>query len=387
MSSAKTVKRGELLFKEGDKITSLIFIQAGNGTVCLQRPKKNIEVMPIGPNQILGETALMGGNTHTFSAVANSEIKFMEIPIDLAKTQVDAAPQFLKALIKSLNERLKLALNDVRSNKMEKDSSPCPEDQVAKIFGTIYHTASHKGAKDAADPKKMTVDWLTMKQYAQRIFVESPRRLEQAVSLLVKLKLAAFEMGKPPENPDGPDEIMKVHYFDLPAVEAFFEFFQYYYFKGGRGDILKIDDTAIALLNQFIKMGQSLEKDRFGAVSIDMPKAVEVFKEDMGINLSPGHFAQLEQKGIFAKRSAKQDGTIALSFELKEYETTAKIWKILKEIEKWNAAGFVDMTEEEKPKKKPGAPSCPNCSVEVLPTAKFCQECGAKLEMATKPAA
>jgi len=222
MSSAKTVKRGELLFKEGDKITSLIFIQAGNGTVCLQRPKKNIEVMPIGPNQILGETALMGGNTHTFSAVANSEIKFMEIPIDLAKTQVDAAPQFLKALIKSLNERLKLALNDVRSNKMEKDSSPCPEDQVAKIFGTIYHTASHKGAKDAADPKKVTVDWLTMKQYAQRIFVESPRRLEQAVSLLVKLKLAAFEMGKPPENPDGPDEIMKVHYFDLPAVEAFF---------------------------------------------------------------------------------------------------------------------------------------------------------------------
>lgn len=387
MSNIKTLKRGDTIFKEGDKITSLVFVQQGNGSLCLQRQKKNIDILPIGPNQILGEAALLGANTHTFSAIANSEVKYMEIPVEIAKSQVEAAPQFLKALIKSLNEKLKITLNDVRSAKMEKDSAPCPEDQVAKIYGSIFHTANHKGTKDETDNKKVTVDWLTMKQYGQRIFSESPRRMEQAISVLVKLKMATFEMGKPPESPDGPDEIMKVHFLDLMAVESFFEFYQYYYFKGGKGDILKADDTTINLLNQFVKIGESLEKDRFGVVSIELPKAVEMFKEVAGLNLTSGHFAQLEQKGIFAKRATKADGTVVLSFELKEYQTTAKIWKILKEIEKWNEKGFVDMTEEEKPKKKPGAPSCPQCQVEVAAQAKFCHECGCKLQGESKPAA
>jgi hypothetical protein len=42
-----------------------------------------------------------------------------------------------------------------------------------------------------------------------------------------------------------------------------------------------------------------------------------------------------------------------LQYELKEYRSVYFSWKILREIEKWNEKGFVDMDEkEEKPKKK-----------------------------------
>ncbi|GIL17609.1 MAG: hypothetical protein BroJett040_13600 [Oligoflexia bacterium] len=389
MSNVKVVKRGDFIVKEGDKITNIILVQSGAATMCVSRPKKNIELVPVGPSQILGEQALLGAGTHPFSVVANTETKYMEIPVDAAKAQVESSSQFLKVLIKSVAERLKVAMNDLKSVRMEKDSSPLPEDQIAQVYGAIFFAADHKGeAQDEKNKSKITVDWTQMRQYAQRIFGQSPRRLEQAVSILVKMKIAEFQMGKSIDNPEGPDEIQKVHFLDLSAVEAFFEFYQYYYFKGGKSEILKYDEAAYNLLSNFIKLAEPLEVDRFGVVTMDFTKVIEAFKNDFGINLGTNHFTQLEAKGIFAKRQARSDGSVVLQFEIKEFKTTQKIWRLIREIDKWNEKGFVDMTEDEsKPKKKPGVPSCTQCGAEVSAQAKFCQECGAKVVLENKPAA
>lgn len=380
-TNIKTFKKGEYLFKEGDKITGVQIIQSGAVTLCLIRPKKNIEMFQIGASQILGESAISGGMTYALSAIATQETKVVEVPAEAFKQAVESAPQLLKALIKSLSDRLKTASNEVRTYKMEKDSAPCPEDQVARVYGSIYHSARHKGTKDEKDPNKVTVDWVTLKQYAQRVFGDSIKRVEQAINILVKLKLASYEMGRPPEDPEGPEQIMKVHFMDLPAVEAFFEFFQYYYYKGGKGDLLKPDENATTMLSNLLKVAETIEPDRFGVVTMDFQKVIEAFKTNFGIDLKADHFVRLEQKGLFAKRQARADGTVILAFELKEFQNTAKIWRILKEIEKWNEKGFVDMTEDEaKIQKKSGDNSaCPQCQTQVAAAAKFCHECGFKM--------
>ncbi len=381
MSNVKTFKKGEYLFKEGDKIQSLQLVQQGGISACVIRPKKSIDLFLIGASQVLGEAALIGAATHPYSAMATVETKVLEVPLDIFKTQADAAPQMVKVIMKSLGDRLKLITSDVRSFRMEKDGAPCPEDQVAKIFGSLFHSANHKGIHDPKDKNKVSIDWTMMKQYAQRVFTESPKRLEQAISVLVKLKLAAFEMGKAPDDPEGPDQLQKVHFHDISAVEAFFEFYQYYYFKGtGKSEILKADETSINLLNEFIVIGEGLQLDRFGVAAIEFSKVIERFKADIGINLNSDHFARLEQKGIFAKRATKGDGTVMLQYELKEFQTTQKIWRILREIEKWNEKGFVDVNEDEnKAKKKSDGPCCPACSAPIPAQAKFCSDCGAKV--------
>jgi CRP-like cAMP-binding protein len=379
MSNFKTIKKGDLLFKEGDKISSLFLIQSGGVQLALQRPKKNIDLATLGAPQVLGELGLLGMSSFPYSGIATAETKYMEFPLENAKAQLDGAPQFLKVLIRSALDRIKQATNDIKSSRMEKDSSPCPEDQVAKIFGTIFHTFRHKGLADEKEKNKTIIDWTLAKQYAQRVFSESPKRFEQAISVLVKMKIAQFIMGKAPDNPEGPDEIQKVHLFDLSAVESFFEFYQYHYFKGGKSDILKPDDTAYNLLSHFLKISEGVELDRYGVISLDYTKVLEIFKTEFSLNLNSGHFTMLEGRGIFAKRASRQDGSVALQFELKEWQTTHKIWRILREIEKWNEKGFVDMTEEEAKAKKKSESSCPQCSVQLAAGAKFCQECGFKI--------
>ena len=378
--SVKTFKKGEVIYKDGDKITSVFLIQSGGANQCLIRGKKNIDLFQLGASHILGDQVILGATTHPTAAIATTETKVLEIPVDTLKQQYEGAPQMLKVIIKSLADRLRLAMNDVRSTKLEKDSSPCPEDQVAKAFGAVFHTANHKG--DRSTPGRVVVDWSMMKQYSQRVMGEGPKRVEQIINILVKLKIAFYEMGKAPDNPDGPDEIQKVHFLDLGLLESFFEFYQYYYFKGGRTDLLKVDELCQNMLDGLLKVTADAEADRFGVVSVEFAKFADYCKNELGINLNNDHFARLEGKGIFMKRRTVAN-SVLLQFEVKEFRSMLQSWKMLREIEKWNEKGFVDMDEkEEKPKKRSNGPSCPACSADVAVGAKFCMECGHKLSAA-----
>lgn len=376
--SVKTFKKGELIYKDGDKITSVYLIQSGGASQCLIRGKKNIDLFQLGASHILGDQVILGQTTHPTAAVATTETKVLEIPVETLKSHYEGSPQMLKVIIKSLADRLRLAMNEVRSAKLEKDSSPCPEDQVAKAFGAVFHTANHKG--DRSQPGRVVVEWNMMKQYCQRVMGEGPKRVEQVINVLVKLKLALYEMGKAPDNPDGPDEIQKVHFLDLGLLESFFEFYQYYYFKGGRTDLLKVDELCLQMLDGLLKLCDGQEADRFGVVGVDFAKFGEYCKNELGINLNNDHFARLEGKGVFMKRR-NVGGAVLLQFEVKEFRSIYQSWKMLREIEKWNEKGFVDMDEkEEKPKKKAsGGPACPACSAELQAGSKFCSECGHKI--------
>ncbi|MCX7978992.1 MAG: cyclic nucleotide-binding domain-containing protein [Bdellovibrionaceae bacterium] len=377
MSNQKVYKKGEVIFKDGDKISNVLFIKSGGVNVCMIKGKKTIDMFQLGANQILGETGIIGHSSFMSSAIATAETTIIELPVESVKQQYEAAPRPMKDIIKSLIERLKTATQEVKSSKMEKDSSPCPEDLVPKIFSSLYFTALHKGLRDEKTGHT-EIDWNVMKNYGQRVMGESPKRLEQATAILIKLGLAQFTLGKLPEYPGGPDVILKATYFRLPVLEAFFEFYQYYHFKPGKGDILKYDDFTAQMLEVFVEEGRKLAPDRFGVVSVDFQNIADGIKEKMGITFSNDHFTRLETKGVLCKRRTI-DGKVKIEFEIKEFENIYFSWKIIREIDKWNEKGFVDLDEKEERKAKKSGPVCPQCATPVAAEQKFCGECGHKL--------
>ena len=373
----KTFKKGEFLFRENDKITNLYFVQSGGVNVCLIRGKKTLDLYQLSSQAIVGEFLLAGQTTHPYSAICTVETKVLEVAADVVKPQYEAGPQLFKMVIRSLTDRLKSSFNELKSIRLEKDASPCPEEQVAKIFGVVFHTVNHKGTKRKDGATE--ISWHMFKSYSQRIFGESIRKLEQACNILVKLKLAHYEMGKADDNPDGPEEIQNFVTTSLPLLEAFFEFYQYFYFKQGRSEILKPDDFVINMVDTFLKEANESTADRFGVVSLEFVKVKERLAADHGIQLNNDHFSRLEQKGCVTKRRAIGD-QIKLEFEVKELTNIHFTWRVLKEIDKWNEKGSVDINEKEVAKaKKTDGPSCPSCAASVSPQMKFCSECGAPL--------
>ena len=378
MSGVRVLKKGEFLFKEGEKIQSVWIVQSGQISLCLQKNKKNVEVMSVGAGYVFADLVILGLPNYNYSGLIMNETKVVEVPLESFRQQYDSLHQINKAFIKGICEKLKWSMNEVKSSRFEKDPSACSEDVVAKVFGTIFHELNHKGLKEGASAK---IDWQTMRQYSQRIFGESLKRLEQATQILVKLKLADYIYGKSPDDPNSKDEIQGFELHDLNALESFFEFYQYYYFKGGKSELLKFDESNYNVLRILILAYEGVSADKFGIVTKDFGEVVEFFGE-YGINLGAGHFTSLEGKGLFCKRKPIADGKVHLQFEIKEFKTQQDIWKIIREIDRWNEKGLIDMSDiDDGPKKKKiiDGVECSDCKAVMILNSKFCSECGAKL--------
>lgn len=380
MSEVKLVKRGQFLFKAGDKIQSVFVVQAGQVNLCLQKNNKIIDIMTVGNGYVFADLVVLGTNQYQYSGLAQQELKVLEIPLDVFKAQYEALNPTNKSFIKTMADKLKWSVNEIKNSKQDRSAVPCSEDSVPRVFGSIFHVLNHKGLKEGS---KARVDWLTLRNYSQRIFGESLKRIEQISQILVKLKQAEYLMGRDPNNPDpeAQTEIQGFEVYDLPALEAFFEFYQYYYYKGGKSELLKYDEANYNVLRILLLSYADVEPDKFGIVSRDFNLVTDFFKE-YGISLGAGHFTALEAKGLFCKRKNSSDGKVNLQFDIKEFKTQIDIWSLIKEIDKLNEKGFVDMADvDDGPKKKIAIDGveCSECHSVVASENKFCGECGAKM--------
>lgn len=383
MSEIKVIKKGQFLFKTGDKIQSVFVIQSGQVNLCLQKNNKIIDIMTVGNGYVFGDLVVLGTTQYLYSGLAMQELKVTEIPLDVFKAQYESLHPNHKSFIKTMADKLKWSVNEVKNSKQDKSAVPCSEEAIPRVFGSIFHVLNHKGLKDN---NKAKIDWLTLRNYSQRIFGESLKRVEQATQILVKLKQGEYVMGRDPNNPD-PDaqtEIQGFQIYDLPALEAFFEFYQYYYYKGGKSELLKYDEANYNTLRVLLLAYDGAASDKFGVVSKDFNEVVDFFK-DYGISLGAGHFTALETKGLFCKRKNAADGKVQLQFDMKEFKTQIDIWALIKEIDKLNEKGFVDLNEvDDGPKKKmaTAGTECGQCHSLVALDSKFCSECGARIAKA-----
>jgi len=386
MSEVKTYSKGDFLFKENDKITHLYLIQSGGVNLCLVKEKKVIDLAQVGASQVLGEGALFGNLTHSSSAMATSETKVVLLPIELIKTQSESLPQVFKLLLKSQNERLKTFSQEIKAVRLEKNGIPCPEDSVPKLFASLYFALSHKGEKHK-NSESVKIEWPNFKSYLHKVFNEQPKRVENAIYILKKLNLVELHYGPPPEDPDGAEVLLEVTFTKPSVLEAFFEFYQYFYFKSSRGDILKYDEFLAQILEILVLEGRDKPLDRFGSVKVNFQNVSEKIKQKLNITFGNDHFARLESKGVFCKRITFEDKP-CIEFSYRELENILFSWRIIHEIDKWNLKGFVDLNEKKDDNnKKINDGSCPQCQQHVEPHHKFCANCGFKVEGLYKKAA
>lgn len=378
----RSVKKGEVLFIEGEKIQRLFLIQTGLISVFLQRGKKNIEIYQAGSLQVLGEQVIFGSLQYQFSAVAINDTKVVEIPLEVMRLQMAQSGQLIQILLKSMAEKLKNKTNEIRANRLEKESSPCPPEHVAKVFGVIYYTAKHVGMEKE---DRTSVTWSSFRQYAQRVFLENSARLENACNILVKLKMAEFEVVKNPD-PDAPPEYGYLHLFNLAAVDTFFDYFQHHFYKGTNPEFFRIDDKMIILVNNLLKISEKEKMNHLGVVQINYKEVLEQLKTTFAGGFTPDQFERLEGKGLFVKRETNSAGGL-ISFYRSDFENMRNNWLILREIEKWNEKGTVDLKEVQVEKIASAQGVCPFCAFVVPGKPNFCPNCGQKIADQQKAAA
>ena len=222
MDQVKELKRGDLLFKEGEKITHLYVVQSGKVSLFLDRSGRKIEIMEGKVSHVMGETALFMNNPkHLLSAEAAGPCKILEVPVEVMKAQIETATPGVKLVAKSLVDAAKQNHLAIRSLKMEKDQSPCPQFSVPTLFCMLALVAKNSGHEVEDQPGHLQLDWTTLRIYTTRMFKESLIRIQAVVELLKKLGKAEMRFERNEE--DEVDELVSVTLFDVQLIEDFAE--------------------------------------------------------------------------------------------------------------------------------------------------------------------
>jgi hypothetical protein len=252
----KTIRRGDTVFKAGDPITELYIIQSGVAALNVQRGDKSLEVAQVGMGQLLGEEALWGAKTWSTTAVANNDIRVMPIDLKEAVGMLKSGSPLIQMFLKGIIEKEHTWWDTLLAIKTESDPTPCPPERVTQLFAVLYQAATYTGTQKKGHT---VIVWPSFKKYCQRVFLESPVRLEAAVQILVKVGAAKLEFIPCETDPEAPDELGFVHFSDLERVKRFYEFYRQAHFgKSAKGQAApQPDPTSVDIIREIAEWNRN----------------------------------------------------------------------------------------------------------------------------------
>ncbi len=333
----KNIKRGELLIKPGDRPKNVYLVTSGRISVLQPKGDKNVELFHVSDQQVLGEELISTPNQWGGGfAVALSDAKIIEVPAASIRELIETLRPEAKAIFKGVMERAKSTTSELKKIRVEKEQTPCPGDDTARVFGVILHSAKAVGREEDG---AFVADWEEFKNFAVDIFGEPQPRLEEACAILLKLGYL--------ERAPGATEFEGVIQFkDLVPVENFFEFYYSYHFKPNAKDMLRTNERASRITDEFLKIAESTPADRGGRVTLPYKPTIDAMKKAFDGKFEADQLFALQTKGLMVKHTADSNGG-TLMFIKQDFLQMLNNWRFLKEIELWNERGFVDPTTTE----------------------------------------
>ncbi len=374
MQATKEYKKGQLLFKEGDAVESIYFIQTGKVSIFLERQGKKIQIDELKSSQVLGEGGLFALGKHPFSAEAMVNSQVLEIPIKALNAQVEALPSTAKLILKSLHEDVKQLRSKIKSIALENDNSPCSQHHVPTLFFQYVLLSKHLGKANEAGEYK--VSWSSLRHFSTRVFRESQQRLMSGLELLKKLGYCDWT--KQYNEEEKIEEINEITFKDIATIDRFAEFYTYHIFKAGKPEAILVDDMAFKVIKILVQLSIGQKPNHQGNVVLEYDQVLKMAKEKTRIDLKNTHFDLLEKKGLMVQRKSTDKG-LQLLFNGDDFMATAINWAIIKEIDMWNQKGFIDFNHVEDAAAAGQKETCPQCSQATQAEQKFCAHCGAKL--------
>jgi len=194
----RKLKKGELLFSEGEGSRSMYFLKTGMIRIFKKKGDAYIEIDTIRAGQVLGELAFLDGNPRSASGEALTDCELMEISGPIFQQVLTSMPEWLKILLRTVVGRLRTAGTRIRqleaasvavdySDKTGKRGSTytyLPPVDAMKVMTSILLAASRYGKTmgNGVQFKHFTVN-----KFACQVMQVPSAKLISCIDLLIEL--------------------------------------------------------------------------------------------------------------------------------------------------------------------------------------------------------
>ncbi len=205
--STLRLKKGQMLFNEGDSSRSMYFLKVGMIRIFKKKgDAAAIEIDTIRSGQILGELAFLDGNPRSASGEALTECELTEVSGATFQSVLGTMPDWLKLLLKTVVGRLRTASTRIRQleaastafDYSDKDSKRgyvymSPPD-VLKLCASILLVAARNGVPGA---KGIEVKESTLQRYGNQIIGVPSAKLTTMMDILTQVGVMSMDPTDP----------------------------------------------------------------------------------------------------------------------------------------------------------------------------------------------
>lgn len=330
MSGPKVLKKGEYLFREGDASEAMYVIKSGKLAILKTKGNSEIQLAEVGPGDMVGEMAFFDNKPRSASVRATVDTTAIELPFKSLNAQFKTFPEWLKAIMRTVNNHLRNANMKIKSLEKSDDEANAvfPPHTVTRLCCILGTVAKVHGEK-APDGKGVLVPPGTLRKYTIQIFQQPTNKMQTMTEVLQGLghmKIEELGEGK-----------QRITVFEPDFLVRFVEFYNDFLFKS-EDKRTSIEEKEMKTVSALIFYGRKAKPDEKGEVKLNLTQMQNDSMRDLGSLFNVDDVNPLGAKKLVGEKFSTDAG-LAMSFNFKEIEAQYPYWEIIHACRKLTKTG------------------------------------------------
>lgn len=321
-SGPRQLSSGQYLFREGDPSDACYVVKSGQVAITKAKGNSEIELAVLRTGQMFGEMAFFDNKPRSASAKAKTDAVVVTLPFAALSAQFKNMPEWLKAMIKTINDHLRdanMKIKNLESTKSD-ENVEFPPHRITKLCAIL----SFVGTKFAEQkPEGLILNYQKLRDYTIQVFQEPTNKMDKIMAILQGLGFVEVQ--------DLGEGRKQVIYKKLQELGEFVDFYNRYLFTE-ESKRITVDKKDMKNLRALIFYGQKQTPDAKGKVKVNLTQIQNESMKDLGFVLTVNDWESVISKKVTDEKTS-ENGAVALSFDLKLVQNLQKNWEIVYAIE------------------------------------------------------
>jgi CRP/FNR family transcriptional regulator, cyclic AMP receptor protein len=318
MSGPKNLKKGDVLFREGDPSEAMYVIKSGKIAITKAKGSSDIQLAELGPGDMLGEMAFFDNKPRSAGAKAIADTVVIELPFKALNAQFKTFPEWLKAIMRTVNTHLRNANQKIKNleKTSEDDASFFTPHLVTRLAAILALVGNRFGEKT---PEGLVVPPNRLRNYTIQIFQQPTAKMTKFQEILQGLGHMKIE--------DLGEGRQKLTLLNPDIIMGFVDFYNEWIFKA-EDKRVTVEEKELKPLRALVHFGRQTPPDAKGVVKVNLTKMQNDSMKELGYLFSPDDVNGLAEKKITSEKMSG-DGALFLAFNFTEVEMISNYWEII----------------------------------------------------------
>ena len=295
------------------------------GRIAITKAKGSGEIVlaELKPGEMLGEMAFFDNEPRSAGAKLLGEAEVIALPFSALHAQFKTFPEWLKAMVKTVNSHLRDA--NQRIKNLESASAESEEMFPPHLITRLAAIISLVGFKAGEKTEEgLQINQYLLRNYCIQIFQQPTNKLDRLMEILAALKIMKVE-----DLGEGKKKIVITNH---KLLTDFVDWYNKYLFTE-ESKRTTVEEKELPVVRALVHYGKTApSKD--GKVTVSLTEMQNNSMKDLGYLFSVSDADPLAAKGLTDEKQSGQGGVLTMSFKLEDVQAIIPFWEIVHTLKK-----------------------------------------------------